>query len=250
MNVLMSTSTSFFARKNTHSNLTNFLHAAYFSPVISTIIYAVKNNYVTTWPGLTQKLITKYLSKNIATAKGHINQEQKILQSTKNTDLYYDYIEIIRKTSSVWKANLLDGVSLAEALQRGIFDDAFPPPQTKNIKTNDVMYAIFDNKSGIRYMDLTGWFSYQSIQLNNYLMISYNYDANVILVESLKNRQAASIVTSWTTINKKLAGVQPNTYILDNECSGDLKTTLKKNAIDFQRVPPSCHRLNTAERAI
>ena len=56
-------------------------------------------------------------------------------------------------------------------------------------------------------------------------MIAYDYDTNAILVEAFINGQAASIITVWTTINKKNdAGVQPNTYILDNKCSGDLKT--------------------------
>ena len=61
-------------------------------------------------------------------------------------------------------------------------------------------------------------------------MIAYNYDANAILVELKTNRQDEYIVTAWTTNNKKLldVGVQPNTYILDNECSGDLKNHVYK----------------------
>ena len=46
------------------------------------------------------------------------------------------------------------------------------------------------------------------------------------------------------------AGVQPNTYILDNECSDELKKAFHKDSIGFQRVPPSCYCANMAERAI
>ena len=46
------------------------------------------------------------------------------------------------------------------------------------------------------------------------------------------------------------AGTQPNTYILDNECSAHLKTAFGQKDITFQRVPPACHRANTADRAI
>ena len=62
-------------RKQTHSELADFLHAACFSPVVSTFLHAVKNNHFITWPGLTPQLITKHLTKKIAAAKGHLNQE-------------------------------------------------------------------------------------------------------------------------------------------------------------------------------
>ena len=39
-------------------------------------------------------------------------------------------------------------------------------------------------------------------------------------------------------------------YILDNECSRDLKLALKKNDIDFELTPPNMHHRNAAERAI
>ena len=240
-------------KKQTHSDLADFLHAACFSPVISTFHHAVKNNHFITWPGLTPQLISKHLTKKIATAKGHLNQERKHLQSTKsNQPDYKKYIESIKNNIKRLRTSLPDGVSLADTLKKDIFDDAFHPPQENNIKTNDVIYALIDSKSGLGYMDLTGRFPYQSSRGNNYLMVAYNYDANAILVEALKNRQAASIVDAWTLINKKLneAGIQPNTYILDNECSSELKKAFHKDSIGFQRVPPSCHRANMAERAI
>ena len=159
---------------------------------------------------MTYKLIIRHLSKKIATAKVHLNKERKHLQSTKNTNLYDDYIKQIKKNLQRLKTNLPDGASLTEALQKEGFDDAFPPTETKNIKTNDVMYAIVDNKSGIGYMGLTDRFPYQSSWRNNYLMIVYNDDANAILVEPLKNRQAVSVFTAWTTINKNCMMLESN----------------------------------------
>lgn len=46
------------------------------------------------------------------------------------------------------------------------------------------------------------------------------------------------------------SGRKPSLYILDNECSNELKLALTKHKIDFQRVPPHVHRRNAAERAI
>ena len=39
-------------------------------------------------------------------------------------------------------------------------------------------------------------------------------------------------------------------YILDNECSNELKRATLKNKILYQRVPPHVYRRNAAERAI
>lgn len=176
-------------RKQTHSELADFLYAACFSPVISTFLQAVKNNHFITWPGRTPQLITKYLTKKIATAKGHLNQERKHLQSTKtNPHDYTKYIDSIKNNIQRLKNSLPDGISFTDTLKKDIFEDAFPPPQENNVKTNNRIYALIDSKSGLGYMDLTGRFPYQSSRGNNYLMVVYKYDANAILVEALKNR--------------------------------------------------------------
>ena len=41
-----------------------------------------KNNFLSTWPGLTKQLVLKFLPKSEATAKGHIRQSFKGNQST------------------------------------------------------------------------------------------------------------------------------------------------------------------------
>ena len=68
----------------------------------------------------------------------------------------------------------------------------------------------------------------------------------------MKNRESSSLTAVWTIINKKIefAGVQPNTYIIDNEASLELKTAMKQEGIKHQLVPPHNHRANLAERAI
>ena len=46
------------------------------------------------------------------------------------------------------------------------------------------------------------------------------------------------------------AGMQPNTYILDNEVLRLLLDAMKKENIKYQLVPPHVHRSNIAERVI
>ena len=69
-------------KDKTKNNLIHYFHACCFSPSIATFIKAVQNGNLVTWPGLTHKLIKKYLEPSIATAKGHLDQERKNLQST------------------------------------------------------------------------------------------------------------------------------------------------------------------------
>ena len=79
-------------KKQTHSDLTDFLHATCFSPVISTFLQAVKNNRFITWSGVTPILITKHITNKIATVKGLLNQERKNLRSTKPSPRQYKKI--------------------------------------------------------------------------------------------------------------------------------------------------------------
>ena len=74
------------------------------------------------------------------------------------------------------------------------------------MKTEEIFFAIHDNTNSRNkgYMDLTGKFPYQSARCAAYLLVAYNYDANAILVETLKNKQAKTITTAW---EKSINGV-------------------------------------------
>ena len=39
-------------------------------------------------------------------------------------------------------------------------------------------------------------------------------------------------------------------FVLDNECSAELKAALRKHNKQYELTPPNMHRRNTAERAI
>ena len=64
------------------ANLCTFLHLALWSSCTSTLISAIKNNFLSTRPGLTKQLVQKLLQKSEATVKGHIWQSYKGKQST------------------------------------------------------------------------------------------------------------------------------------------------------------------------
>ena len=102
------------------------------------------------------------------------------------------------------------------------------------ILTNDVIYSIqeFDQPC-TGYMDFTGRFPVKSGWGNEYLLITYNWDANSILVEPIKNKEAQTITAAWEKLNKHFSttGVTPNHWILHNEKSNILMDTFNNNYV-------------------
>ena len=82
--------------------------------------------------------------------------------------------------------------------------ELFPPSDSPNLKTNEVIYSIIDSPpTCLSYIDLTGRFPYKSTRENEYILVGYHYDANAILATRLKNRQAASIINAWEQSNSQ-----------------------------------------------
>ena len=68
----------------------------------------------------------------------------------------------------------------------------------------------------------------------------------------MKDRTSTSITKAWLTLRNccKTSGLNPTTYIQDNEISQAMKDVFHNEGIAFKLVPPHLHRTNTAERAI
>ena len=232
-------------KSTTKRDLAQYYHACAFSPSSSTFIKAIRKGHFITWPGLTGSLISKFLPPSIFTAKGHLNQEMKHLQSTNSTSISY-------------KDALLHQLppSTVDDLTPDVLQDFHPTADTNTPKTYNCFATITDlsdvSPKQTGFMDLTGKFPYSSSRGNNYFLVIYDYDSNAILVELLKNRQAETIVTAWKKAVKILErqGIQPKLFILDNEISADLKSAMELSQYIYQLVPPDNHRKNAAERAI
>ena len=65
-----------------------FLHAAAFSPTLSTFIEAVKKGVFTTWSGLTSKRLKQHMDTTPETAKGNLDQVMANIQSTKTNTAF------------------------------------------------------------------------------------------------------------------------------------------------------------------
>ena len=175
-----------------------YLHKCAFILSLSTFQRAIQKGNFVTWPSIKHINFKKLIKQLVPTAKGCLDQERANLQSTK--------IVTNKKT----------------------IEDLEPTDRnaTKTFQNTAILYPF--NPKETTYSDQTGRIPYQSSRGNEYLMIMYDHDANAILVEALKNRQAKSISDAWENLHRRLTmhgHITKN--ILDNECSAELKATLK-----------------------
>ena len=209
-------------KDKTKYDLAHYFLEVCFSPPISTFDKSVKNGNYITWPGLPPETkLLRHFTSTINTAKGHLDQERKNLQSTK---IPYEETET---------------------------DSDKYPPSTLSSKTYECIACIESFKAKEKsYMDLTGRFPEKSARGNQYLLVVYDYDSNAILVEPIVNRQKATITRAWKTIHDTLStkGAKPKLYVLDNEASKELKVAIKNDNVAYELVPPHIHRRNAAER--
>jgi hypothetical protein len=125
-----------------------------FSPTKSTLLQAVKNGHLITWPGLTEQAINKHLKMTPATAMGHLNQRRQNIQSTSKTTITY-YME----------------------------DETVTPAGLES-KTHFVYAVVVDQ--GQLYTDLTGKFLVRSSKGNWYVILCYSYDCNYVKALPMK----------------------------------------------------------------
>ena len=84
-------------------------------------------------------------------------------------------------------------------------------------------------------------------------MVLVDIDSSAILVEPLKSRKDAELIHAYRSIMTRLrrAGIAPRKHVLDNEVSEAMKTLITDEyKLQYELVPPGCHRRNAAEVAI
>jgi hypothetical protein len=189
-----------------------------FSCTKSALVHAVKKGDLATWPGLTVEAINKHLKLTTATAIGHMNQKQQNIQSTK---------EILIEPE----------------------DEDITPLGTGG-KTHLVFAVVLDQVQ--IYTDLTGSFPIRSSKGNNNLIICYSYEANYIRPIAMKSKSGAAWVKAFGVFFEEMTvkGFRPKLQTMDNEASAALINYFTEKEMNYQLVPPHCHRANAAERDI
>jgi hypothetical protein len=176
-------------------DVTQYLHAAAFSPVKSSFIKVINAGNLTTWPTLTSQHVKQYLEKSDATIKGHMNQQRKNVRCTQ------------QKESTVEQD---EGDEICE-------------PQIMH-KTNLVYVAVYHIESKT-YSDLAGSFPAVSSCGHKYIFIVYDFNSNNILAQPMKNRSDAEAIRAYTIIYDELTAkcLQLVFQTMDNEASTALK---------------------------
>jgi hypothetical protein len=197
-----------------------WMHAVCGYLVKSTWLKANKAGNYMGWPMLAECNIQKYYPKTIETAKGHLNQTRKNVQSTKV------------------KAAPLETCNTSHLNGKKV----------RNVYTQTYMVCktMFSNQ--------TGQFPTQSLCCGNKcIMVMVEIDSNAILVEPTKNRKDTKMTRAYNALllQLKWASIVPKKHVLNNKVSKNMKNHIHDMCnLDIELVPPGCHRHNASEVAI
>jgi hypothetical protein len=131
------------------------MHAVCGYPVKSTWLKAIKAGNYMGWPILTERNVQKYYQEMIKTAKGHLNQTRKNVQTTKV------------------KATLLETCNTSHLYGKKVC----------NVYTQTYMVQE------TTFSDQTDQFPIQSLCGNKYIMVMVEIDSNAILIKPMKTKK-------------------------------------------------------------
>ena len=179
------------------AELAQYHHQSLFSPPPSTVLKAIQNNQLTSFPGLTEKLL-KDLPDSTATHKGHMNKNRQNVRSTRSNaadvkDARLD-LQDMNHTQEACATQEVDMFCYA---------------------------ALAVTNTGNIYTDLPGQFPIVSIRNMKYIFVCYAYQPNSILVRPMMSRNNKSMVATYSEIYKYLEarGYKPTLNVTDNEAS-------------------------------
>jgi hypothetical protein len=212
-----------------------------FSPTLTTLQHAIRNNHLVGFPGLTLSALRDFPPTTVATAKGHLDQNRQHKQPSHKPTQTIPYLP----------SPIITPVAPSMEPNDHLPNDDYMPPQ--NEPTQFCFAAIVPiEKTGQVYSDQTGRFPTPSSTGNTQIFVLNDYDSNSIHAVPMPTKTAADILAAYTSVVNTLihAGLRPKLQRMDNECSNVLKRYMDTENIQYQVVPPGVHRANSAERAI
>jgi hypothetical protein len=220
-----------------------YMHQAFFSPPIATLLKAINNNQLQGFPLMKADLVRKYLAPSPATSKGHMKRPRTGIRSTRLT--------------------LTGPTTTPVEPPSNISIDAHTviPTQTPHIIPFDIadttcnvfcFAALADKQHGTMYTDATGALPAVTLEGNQYYLVAYAYDPNYIYAIPLRNLRDESIMTAFEHVfqDLKTKGYKPTFNVTDNQATTPIKAYLGTEDCKWQFVEPNNHRVNAAERAI
>ncbi|KAL7487458.1 hypothetical protein ACHAW6_013036 [Cyclotella cf. meneghiniana] len=185
-----------------------YLHTALGFPTKTTLLAAIRNDNLTTFPSLTVANMSWHFPKSNETLKGHMKQIQQGLQSTKPT----------------------------------LIIPPFSP--TPGIKYHNVYLRVFDAIKKSMYTDLTSCFPITSHHSHKYVMVAVELDGNYIDAKCMKPCKTNDLIKAYQTIHqhwKDSQVISVNWHFLDNEALRELKAAIHSNGCTVKLTPPNIH---------
>jgi hypothetical protein len=205
--------------------LVGFYHACLGFLVKQTWLDAIKAGNCDTFEGLTYSNAAKYCPDADETIMGHLAQQRQNVRST--------------------KPKQPTPVPLV----------ALPTPAAT---ASNQVFIVTQPLSEL-FTDDTGRFHVRARSGNQYVMIAFHADGNLILQQAFKTKSDCHHIATYNLIMSRLAarGLSIDLQILDNEASSAYKEAITfkwntkfNNSNFFQLVPLDMHRRNRVERAI
>ena len=126
-----------------------------------------------------------------------------------------------------------------------------PNQQLPQVRSNELYLQVTPISK--LYSDVTGHFPVHARSGNQYIMIAYHSNANLIFAEPFASRKDMHRLLAYNKITHRISNNKLTIalQILDNEASAEYKRDITEKWNDnYQLVPPSTHRSNAAEHAI
>jgi hypothetical protein len=202
--------------------LVAFYHAWLGFPVKDTWLDAIIAGNCDTFAGLSYSNMACYCPDSDEMIFGHLAQTRQNVQSIKPQSKYGPNPSVIIKTST-------------------------PLPET-----SQEVFLHVDPISKL-YTDDTGRFPVWARSGNQYVMIAYHMDGNLILEPTFQKKANKHSIPAFNTIMERLAacGLSVDLNIRDNEASADFKWVISESwKTKLQLVPPDMHQRNNVKRMI
>jgi len=143
-----------------------WMHAVCGYSVKSTWLRAIKAGNYVGWPMLTECNVSKYCPKTDEIIKGHMNQNQKNVQSTKVKQVPFEIAEY---------------------------------PEMRGKKILDIYISTYKVRETM-FSDQTGQFLTRSKRGNKYIMIMVEIDSSAILVKPMKSQKDSKMIRSYNAL--------------------------------------------------
>jgi hypothetical protein len=112
--------------------------------------------------------------------------------------------------------------------------------------------ALANAMLGTMYTNITGAFPVQSFKNMQYIFVTYIYDLNAIIMQSMPFRTNSLFIAAFSEVFAILraCNYQPALNVMGYECSKAVEKHIRANKMDIQLISPHNHHVNAAEHAI